>query len=107
MRSRWNEFQAMVDRCDTVTSSDAEGCLAKARDTYRAANFKCDALGAQQRTECLQFAEHWNITVSDAPASVSDAPASTVKRAEEPAVTATDPGDPLPAERNRDSTKQH
>ena len=100
MRGRWDQFQAMVNECDTKSSSGREECLGKARDTFRAANFKCDALGSERRTSCLQFAERWN-------SAVADAPGAPVKRAEEPTVTATDPGDPRPAERNRDSTKQH
>jgi len=100
MRGRWDKFQTMVDECDTKTSSAREECWATARDTYRTANFKCDALGPQRRTDCLRFAERWNN-------AVADAPSAPVKHVEEPAVTATDPGDPRPAERNRDSTKQH
>ncbi len=100
MRRRWDQFQTMVNRCDTKTSAAREECLVEARDAFQAANFKCDALGHERRTNCLQFAERWNN-------SVADAPGAPVKRAEEPAVTATDPGDPRPAERNRDSTKKH
>ena len=44
MRGRWDQFQAMVNECDTKSSSAREECLGKARDTFRAANFKCDAL---------------------------------------------------------------
>jgi hypothetical protein len=100
MRGRWDRFQTMVNGCDTKISSAREECLVNARDTFRAANFKCDALGAERRTSCLHFAERWN-------SAVADAPGAPVKHAEEPTVTATDPGDPRPAERNRDSTKQH
>ena len=100
MRRRWDQFQAAVNGCDTKTGSAREECLAKATDTFRAANFKCEALGPKRRTNCLQIAERWN-------SPVAEAPGAPVKHAEEPAVTATDPGDPRPAERNRDSTKQH
>jgi len=100
MRRRWDEFQAMVDRCDTEISSAREECLSKARHTYRAAKFKCDALLREQRTSCLQFGERWKN-------AIADVPTAPVKHAEEPAVVSNDPGDPRPAERNRDSTKQH
>jgi len=100
MRGRWDQFQSMVNKCDANASSAREECLAKARDTFRAANFKCEALGSQRRTACLEFAERWNNPVADSPRA-------PVKHVEEPALTATDPGDPRPAERNRDSTKQH
>jgi hypothetical protein len=96
---RWSEFQAMVDRCDTETGAAREQCLKEAKDAYRSANFKCDALAAQERENCLQFAERWNN-------AVADAPTAAVKHAKEPTTTATSPGDPRPAERNRDSTKQ-
>ena len=57
-------------------------------------------IGPERSTNCLQFAERWN-------SPEAEAPGETVKHAEEPAVTATDPGDQRPAGRNRDSTKQH
>jgi hypothetical protein len=67
MRGRWDRFQTMVNGCDTKTRSAKEECLANARDTFRTANFKCEALGAEQRTSCLQFAERWNSAGADAP----------------------------------------
>jgi hypothetical protein len=100
IRRRWNEFQATVDRCDTANGAAREQCLAEAKDTYRSANFKCDALPAQERRNCLQFAERWNN-------AAADAPTTAVKHDKEPMMSAPSPGDPRPAERNRDSTKQH
>jgi len=99
IRGRWDEFQAMVDRCDTATGAAREQCLAEAKDTYRSANFKCDALPTQERRNCLQFGERWNN-------ATTDAPTAAVKHDKEPLMTAPSPGDPRPAERNRDSTKQ-
>ncbi len=96
---RWREFQAMVDRCDTTTGSAAEQCLKDAKDAYRSANFKCDTLAAPERANCLQFAETWNN-------AVADAPKAAVKHDNDPMMTPPSPGDPRPAERNRDSTKQ-
>ena len=96
---RWTQFQAMVDRCDTETGAVREQCMNEAKDAYQAAKFKCDALAAQQRQNCRQFAARWNNTVAATP------PAA-VKHAKEPTTTAASPGDPRPAERNRDSTKQ-
>ncbi len=96
---RWSEFQAMVDRCDTETGSGREQCLNEARDVYRTANFKCDALPTEERQRCLQFADRWN-------SAVADAPKAAVKHDKDPTTIPTSPGDPRPAERNRDSTKQ-
>ena len=96
---RWSEFQAMVDRCDIETGAAREQCLKEAKDAYRSANFKCDTLAAQERENCVQFTDRWNNPVADAPTAA-------VKHAKEPTTTATSPGDPRPAERNRDSTKQ-
>ncbi len=100
LRRQWREFQAMVDRCDTASGAAREQCLTQAKDTYLSANFKCDALPAQQRKTCLEFNERWTTTTADAPTEA-------VKRDKEPMITAPDPGDPRPAERNRDSTKQN
>jgi len=96
---RWSEFQAMVARCDTETGSGREQCLNEARDVWRTANFKCDALRTEERQRCLQFAERWN-------SAVADAPKGAVKHDKDPTTIPTSPGDPRPAERNRDSTKQ-
>ena len=98
-RRQWHEFQAKVDRCDTASGSAREQCLNEAKDVYRSANFKCDALAAPERVNCLQFTERWN----DA---IADAPKAAVKHDKDPTTTPTSPGDPRPAERNRDSTKQ-
>jgi hypothetical protein len=100
LRRQWHEFQAMVDRCDTATSAAREECLTHAKDTYRSANFKCDALAAPQRKNCLEFAERLTNTTADAPTAA-------IKHDKEPMTTAPAPGDPRPAERNRDSTKQN
>jgi hypothetical protein len=94
---RWDRFEAMVDRCDS--SDTREQCLADARSVYRAANFKCDALPSPKRESCLQFGEQWRN-------AQADASKSTVTHDEDPATTPASPGDPRPAERNRDSTKQ-
>ena len=99
MARRWGEFQAMVDRCDIATGAAKEQCLKDAQEAYRSANFKCDALAARERENCRQFAERWNN-------AVADAPTGAVKHAKEPTTIAPSPGDPRPAERNRDSTKQ-
>ena len=99
IRRRWSEFQTVVDRCDTASGAAREQCLAEAKDTYRSANFNCDALPAQERRNCLQFAERWSN-------AAADAPTTAVKHDQEPMMTAPSPGDPRPAERNRDSTKQ-
>jgi hypothetical protein len=99
MGRRWSEFRAIVDRCDTASGAAREQCLKEAKDAYRSANIKCDALATQERETCRQFAERWN-------SAVADAPRAAVKHAKEPTTTATSPGDPRPAERNRDSTKQ-
>jgi hypothetical protein len=90
----------MVDRCDTETGSAKEQCLNEARDIYRTANFKCKELRTQERQNCVQYAERWNN-------AAADAPTAAVKRSQEPMITAPGPGDPRPAERNRDSTKQN
>jgi len=100
LRRQWVEFQEMVDRCSTATGAAKEQCLTPAKGTYRSANFKCDALTAQQRKNCLEFAERWTTTTADAPTAA-------VKHDKEPMITAPDPGDPRPAERNRDSTRQN
>jgi hypothetical protein len=99
IRRRWGEFQAMMDRCDRATGAAREQCLAGAKDTYRSANFKCDALPAREGRNCLQFAERWNN-------AAEEASTAAVKHDKEPMMTAPSPGDPRPAERNRDSTKQ-
>jgi hypothetical protein len=99
MSQRWKEFQAQVDRCDTTTGSATEQCLNEAKDVYRSAHFKCDALAAPERAYCLQFAERWNN-------AVADAPRAAVKHDRNPTTMPASPGDPRPAERNRDSTKQ-
>jgi hypothetical protein len=96
---RWHEFQTMVDRCVTALEAEREQCLADAKDTYRSANFECDALPTQERRNCLQFAERWNM-------AAEDAPTTAIKHDKEPMITAPSPGDSRPAERNRDSTKQ-
>lgn len=96
---RWSDFQALIDRCDTQTGSAKEQCLNEARRAYRSANFKCGELRTQERQNCLQFAERGNN-------AVADAPKAAVKHDKEPTTMPTSPGDPRPAERNRDSTKQ-
>jgi hypothetical protein len=46
----------------------------------------------------VQFADRWNN-------ALADAPTGAVKYDKEPMMTRAPPGDPRPAERNRDSTK--
>ena len=90
----------MIDRCDTEIGSAQEQCLKDAKDVYRTAHFKCDALGIPERQNCLDFAERWD-------SAAADAPTEAIKHDKEPTTIPTSPGDPRPAERNRDSTKQH
>jgi hypothetical protein len=98
--ARWRKVQAMLDRCDTQADGDVkEQCLEKAREAYRSANIKCDALPSQARRDCLAFNQRLS-------SGVAEAPGNAVTHTDEPAITGTSPGDPRPAERNRDSTKQ-
>jgi hypothetical protein len=92
--------QAIVDRCDTERDADAQQqCFQEARAAYRSAGIECDALPSQARRDCLEFSERLS-------GGVAEAPQGVVTHTEEPTMTGTSPGDPRPAERNRDSTKQ-
>src|SRR5262249_30703528 len=95
---RWQKFQAVVDDCDAASIS-RDICLGKAQETWRSAKINCAALPNSEQRNCRGFAERWN-------KPVAEAPPSAVKHAEEPTLTSPSPGDPRPAERNRDSTKQ-
>jgi hypothetical protein len=102
MLRRWGEVQAILDRCDTSATGDAqEQCVQQAADAYRSANIQCDVLPSQAQRDCNAFRERLSTGMAQAPAA-DDA----VTHTETPTMTGSSPGDPLPAERNRDSTKQ-
>lgn len=94
--SRWSEFQAVVARCETLTGDKRERCLDDATDAYRAAGLKCEALSDPDSKECIKYMERFNGTGSK----------QAITHTETPAITAATPGDPTPAQRNRDSTVQ-
>ena len=95
----WSDFKVMVKKCDELTGAERKQCMADARDTYRTSNYNCESMSQPDRTQCLRYREQWKS------AAASDGnPAVT--HTEEPTMTPATPGDPAPAERNRDSTKQ-
>jgi hypothetical protein len=93
----WSEFQDMVKRCNTLTGAEKKQCMADARATYHASNFQCESMSGQDKTLCLRYGEEWKTARANQEAVTHD---------DTPTMTSTNPGDPTPSERNRDSTKQ-
>ena len=102
-KHRWDQFQATVNRCATAAPDTRDQCMSEARQAYRSAHFECDSLPSPERKDCMEFEQRWKNVAEAAPAT---APAAAVKHATDPTTTSASPGDPRPAERNRDSTKQ-
>src|SRR5262249_30314784 len=94
--SLWSEFQALRARCDTFTRDKRDQCLDGARAAYRAADLKCETLPDEDSKECSRYVGRWN----------GGASKPAITHTETPAITPTKPGDPTPAQRNRDSTVQ-
>jgi hypothetical protein len=104
---RWEEFQARVDKCVTAAAGEREACMAEAKGFFQASNFKCNTLAGDARKNCLLFSEQWNAASNDTLPLPDDTSTAVVKSAKEPSTNPEFPSDPRPAERNRDSTKQH
>ena len=94
----WNDFQAMVKRCNTLTGADKKECMASARDTYHASNFNCEAMSGSDKTQCLKYGQEWK-------SAKANPPNAAVTHDDNPTMDSP-AGDPTAAERNRDSTKQ-
>jgi hypothetical protein len=93
----WSQFQDMVKRCNTLTGTEKKQCMADARATYHASNFRCEIMSGQDKTQCVRYAEEWKSARANQEAVTHD---------DTPTMTSANPGDPTPSERNRDSTKQ-
>jgi hypothetical protein len=94
----WSDFQSMVKRCNTLTGAEKKQCMADARDTYHASNFKCESMSGQDKTQCLRYGEEWK-------SARANPPSDAVTHDDNPTMDSP-AGDPAAAERNRDSTKQ-
>jgi hypothetical protein len=95
----FSDFKVMVKRCDALTGSERKQCMADARDTYRDSHFNCDAMSAEDKTQCLRYGQWWK--------SAATEENSAVTHTENPTTMPATADDPAPAERNRDSTKQN
>jgi hypothetical protein len=95
---QWTDFRALVKKCDSLTGDEKKRCIAEARDTYLASDFKCETLGSD-KVQCLTYREQWKN-------ARADLPKAAITHTEEPTMSPATPGDPSAAERNRDSTKQ-
>lgn len=99
---QWKDFQAAVKKCDTQTGTNKENCLSAAKQTYRSANFDCDAMASRDKAQCQKYRDEWETAARSTDSTGTTPPVRTG----EPNAIPTDPGDPTDKERNRDSTKQ-
>ena len=92
----WSEFRALMIRCETFTRDKRDQCLDAAKAAYRAADLKCETLPDGDSKECMKYLGRSN----------GGANKQAITHTETPAITPAAPGDPTPAQRNRDSTIQ-